>query len=426
MRFTSLDDWLNWQTTLHPQEIELGLQRCQEVARRLSLQPPRFPIISVAGTNGKGSSVMLLETILSAQGYRVGRYMSPHLRRYHERISIGHQEITSSQLCEAFAAVDEARQEISLTYFEFGTLAALWFFRQSRVDMAVLEIGLGGRLDAVNVFDPTVALVTAIDIDHTDWLGPDRESIGFEKAGILRAQCPAVCSDPQPPLSLINHAHQLNTPLFRLGQDFHYTKFLDGTWRWESHNRFYCRLPPPNLPGDFQLRNAAGVLMALTLFGQYFPVSQIAIRKGLMNFRLPGRFQILPGRVIRILDVAHNPAGARVLREMLIQYPCRGQTHALMGVLKDKDILGILAALQDCVSHWHVASLDTPRSADGHLLVTYLQDLGATSIQCHPSITAGYRHLLSHAATGDRIVVFGSFYTVAEVSRVEDLPTQFP
>jgi len=421
MRFTTLDDWLNWQMTLHPCEIDLGLQRCQQVAHRLGLLTPRFPIISVAGTNGKGSSVALLDAILSAQSYRVGRYMSPHLIRYHERIGIGGQEVNSQQLCEAFAAVDEARQDLSLTYFEFGTLAAMWLFQQNKVDMAVLEVGLGGRLDAVNVFNPTVALITTIDIDHTDWLGPDRDSIGFEKAGILRAQQPAVCSDPQPPASLIAHAQQLGTPLYCLGRDFNYTKFLDGSWRWESNNRFYCRLPPPNLPGDFQLQNASGVLMALTLFGQYFPVSQMAVRRGLTSIRLPGRFQVLPGKMTRILDVAHNPSGARVLREVLAQHPCSGQTHALVGILKDKDILGILTPLQECVAHWHVADLNTPRSAESQTLVAHLQTLGVTSIQRHSSITAGYRYLLSQAVAGDRIVVFGSFYTVAEVLYVEGL-----
>jgi dihydrofolate synthase/folylpolyglutamate synthase len=422
MRFTTLDQWLDWQSSLHPHEIELGLTRCRTVAQRLNLLPPQFPVISVAGTNGKGTSVILLDAILSAAGYRIGRFMSPHLLRYNERICIAGIEADDAQICQAFNLIEEVRDDISLTFFEFSTLAALLVFQHNNVDLAVLEVGLGGRLDAVNIVDPEIALVTAIDIDHVDWLGHDRESIGFEKAGIFRARRPAVCSDANPPLSLIEHAEQLQAPLFYLGRDFSYNKLSDKTWNWhcsKSTDNGFSHLPVPSLAGDFQLQNAAGVLMVLELLN--FQVSEAAIRQGLVNATLPGRFQVLPGRVTRILDVAHNPLGAQVCAHSLGQLPCIGETHAVVGMLKDKDIAGVLSVMQSSINHWHVAALNTPRCASTQCLVEHLtaMGVGATRIDIYDSIKKAYEYLLfdRNLPDGDRIIVFGSFYTVAEVLR---------
>ena len=438
MHFKTLDQWLDWQISLNPREIELGLSRISTVARRLNLLSPSFPIINVAGTNGKGSSVILLDAILSAAGYRVGRYTSPHLLRYNERICIGGIEATDAELCQAFDLIEEVRDGIALTFFEFSTLAALLVFQRNEIDLAVLEVGLGGRLDAVNIFDPDIALVTAIDIDHTDWLGHDRESIGFEKAGIFRAQCPAVCSDANPPQRLIEHATQLQAPLYCLGHDFTYQKNNEKTWNWqviENKTDFkefkefkkarFLNLPLPRLPGDFQLQNAAGVLMILTLLNHgKRHVSESAIHEGFIHAKILGRFQVLSGRVTRILDVAHNPASAKALADLLRQHPCQGKTHAVVGMLKDKDIAGVLAVMRDSIDYWHIAPLPlkVPRAASLKCLSDHLETMGITHrIIFSASITKAYQYAIAHAQEEDRVIVFGSFYAVAEVLRVESL-----
>jgi dihydrofolate synthase / folylpolyglutamate synthase len=418
MRFTTLNQWLDWQTILHPRDMALGLTRVNTVAKRLNLLKPQFPIITVAGTNGKGSSVILLDAILSAAGYRVGRYMSPHLLRYNERIAIAGVEASDVELCQAFYLIDQARDEIQLTFFEFGTLAAMLLFQDSDIDLAILEVGLGGRLDAVNCFDPDIALVTSIDIDHIEWLGDNRESIGFEKAGIFRAQRPAVCSDPNPPQSLIKQAQQLEAKLYYQGRDFTYRKNKENTWAWQNYAPFPSNslsdnhLPQPSLFGDFQLQNAAGVLMVLELLNRSFSISKAAVNEGLIKANLPGRFQVLPGKVSRIFDVAHNPLAAQVLKASLNTMDCSGETYAIVGMLKDKDIIGFLRVMLDCITHWYVAALETPRTASAHTLVEHLRALGALSIQSYSSIGAAYRHAQSQAQPGDRIVVCGSFYTV--------------
>lgn len=401
MRFNTLNQWLNWQQTSHPTEIELGLERCRTVAQRLNLLSSAFPIISVAGTNGKGSSVILLDSILSAAGYSVGRYTSPHLLRYNERICVNGNTATDADICQAFELIDKARAEISLTYFEFSTLAAVLIFQQYNVDVAILEVGLGGRLDAVNVFDAEIALVTAIDIDHVDWLGDDREAIGFEKAGIFRQQRPAVCSDPNPPQSLIDHAKNLQSPLYCINRDFSYP----------SH------LPAPKLAGEYQKQNAAGVLMVLKLLK--LSVSEAAISQGLTTATLAGRFQILPGPITRILDVAHNPLGARKLAALLAEQTCKAKTHALIGMLKDKDIVQVLKILIDYIDEWHVTDLKAERAASSEFIAEQLQNLSVSTIKKYSSVNMAYKQILSNANEGDRIIVFGSFYTVAAVLEIE-------
>lgn len=413
--FKTLDEWLQWQMTLHPQEIDLGLERCRAVAQRLNLLSPPFPVVTVAGTNGKGSSVALLESIFSSAGYRVGCYTSPHLLRYNERIRIAGHEVSDEALCQAFATVDAARQTVSLTYFEFGTLAALVLFHQEALDIVILEVGLGGRLDATNLVAATCALVTPIGIDHVEWLGPDRESIGFEKAGIFRTQQLAVCNEAQPPLRLLEHARQLSTALHCVERDYHYTQISTTRWAWQGPRHQYTDLPVPNLLGSFQVANAAGVLMVVELLQSIRPVPVTALRRGLISVNLRGRFQMLSTPVSTILDVAHNPLGVEVLKQTLKEIPCHGETHALVGILRDKDQATMLKTLLDTVDQWHLAPLDTPRSAKVEDLMIHLKNLGVTKIHSYPSVTAAYTHICQHIHPDARLVVFGSFFTVAEV-----------
>lgn len=423
MYFYTLADWLVWQATLHPKTIDLGLARCQQVAQRLNLTKFPFKIITVAGTNGKGSSVAMLEAIYRASGYRTGCYTSPHLLEYNERICISGQPVSDEQLCDAFFHIEQARGDDSLTYFEFGTLAALWLFQRAGLDVVILEVGLGGRLDAVNVFDADVALVTQIGIDHVEWLGTNRNSIALEKAGVFRPARPAVCSDPEPPESLINHATTLKTPLYCLKQQFSYQKIDDKHWDWHNNLITYQHLPCPHLLGAYQLQNAAGVLMVISLLQGNLPVSEAAIRQGLQTVQLLGRFQIVLSSVMRIFDVAHNPLGISVFKENLQQYPCSGKTHAVVGILKDKAVAAMLAEIAPLIDRWYVAPLDTPRSASGAELVGYLQALHQTTITCCDTIATAYRQALRDAQPDDRVVVFGSFYTVAAALAIEKAVT---
>ena len=422
MRFNTLKEWLSWQETLHSKKIDLTLSRCQTVAKRLDLLNPDFPVITVGGTNGKGSSVTFLDSILIAAEYRTGRSTSPHLVHYNERICIAGKMVEDDALCQAFAAIDEARQNISLTYFEFNTLATLYLFKQQKVDIAILEVGLGGRFDAANIVDPTIALITSIDLDHTDWLGDTREKIGFEKAGIFRPQQSAVCADPNPPKSVLNHAKQLGTILYCQNREFNYIK-KEQTWQWHSELQNYHDLPLPSLHGDFQLQNASGVLMALNLLVQKgYPVSEKAIHYGLTHAQIAGRCQIIEGDITQILDVTHNVAGANALRENLEHYIKSGRVHAVVGMLKDKDIKNVFATLQDKIDEWHVSPLDTARSATKEQLVTTLQDLNITQYTAYSTILAAYNHALEQAEKGDYVIVFGSFYTVSAVLN-QDLQT---
>jgi len=382
-RFNSLQDWLSWQETLHPSEIELGLERIATVFRRLHADTFCCPVITIAGTNGKGSSLRMLESIYQADGYTVGAYSSPHLLRYNERIRVDGEEVTDTEIAAAFARIDAARADISLTYFEFGTLAALDIFMQQQPDVVLLEVGLGGRLDAVNIIDADVALLTAISLDHTDWLGTDRDAIGFEKAGILRAHRPVVCSDVDVPQSVLKHAADLASPLYRLGHEFDF-EMQSPDWRWYEGRGQTLDLPSPALRGTHQYRNAAGVLMVLALLQSRLPVSRAAIRAGLLNAHLAGRFQSVPGQSADapswIYDVAHNPQSVGQLAQMLAdsQQPGRS-TVALLGMLADKDSAAALEHIHSQIDEWHLAALDTPRSEKPETLrdiVASLSELG--------------------------------------------------
>ncbi len=412
-RFATLDDWLRWQETLHPRTIELGLERVRTVLRRLQPEPPPHIAITVGGTNGKGSCVALLEAILRAAGYRVGAYTSPHLLRYNERIRVDGTEVSDDALCRIFARIDAARGDISLTYFEFGTLAALELFRAAGVEVALLEVGLGGRLDAVNIIDADAALVVSIGLDHTDWLGPDRDSIGYEKAGIYRAGRPAVCADPDPPRRLVEHARDIGATFLQAGRDYGFAR-TGQTWRWWADDLCCDELPPPGLAGSHQTGNAAAVLMTLASLRDRLPVSAAAIRGGLARAELPGRFQSISGPVEWILDVAHNPHGAAVLAANLLERPCAGQTRAVIGLLADKDANGVIRALTGLIDAWHPATLIGPRGRTGDELARVMRAVGAQATAA-ADIAAACRAARTAARPGDRIVVLGSFQTVAPV-----------
>ncbi|HRF43273.1 MAG TPA: bifunctional tetrahydrofolate synthase/dihydrofolate synthase [Candidatus Competibacteraceae bacterium] len=423
MRFTTLDDWLSWQETLHPQAIDLGLERVRIVLGKLQPGPLPFTVITVGGTNGKGSCVTFLEAILQAAGYQTGAYTSPHLLRYNERIRVNGVDAEDQSLCEVFSRIDTARGDLSLTYFEFGTLAALELFHRAGVDVAVLEVGLGGRLDAVNAVDADAALITSIDLDHTDWLGADRDSIAYEKAGIFRPDRPAICADSDPPPRLIEQAHRMGARFFRAGDDYHFTR-TGTSWRWQSAESQLDNLPIPALPGEQQLGNAAAVLTTLASLQQRLPVSPGAIRAGLADANLPGRFQIIPGLVEWILDVAHNPSAAAVLARNLQMRPCRGRTFAIIGLLADKDARGVIEALTNTVDTWYAVTLEGIRGRTGAELMMLLHEMGASATAVtHIRNACQAAHAAAHP--GDRIIVLGSFHTVAPVLSIQPWLSDF-
>lgn len=413
MRFATLDDWLSWQETLHPRAIDLGLERVRAVLRRLQPDPLPHVTITVGGTNGKGSCVALLEAILRAAGYRVGAYTSPHLLRYNERIRVDGAEVDDASICRAFARIDAARGDRSLTYFEFGTLAALELFRDAAVDVAVLEVGLGGRLDAVNTVDADAALVVSIDIDHVEWLGPDRDSIGYEKAGIYRPGRPAICADPDPPARLLDHTRNLGAKLWQIGRDYDFAR-TGQTWRWWSADAKFDELPPPALTGEHQFDNAAAALATLLSLRHRLSIQPDAIRAGLSEARLSGRFQIISGPVEWVLDVAHNPRAAAVLANNLRGRPRFGRTLAIIGLLADKDANGVIQTLVGIVDEWYAITLAGPRGRAGADLVALLRTAGARATACDDAINA-CRAARQAACPGDRIVVLGSFHVVAPV-----------
>lgn len=417
LRFNRLEKWLEWQESLHFTAIELGLERCRRVANNMGLLKPSYNVISVAGTNGKGSSITLLDQILRNANYKVGRYTSPHLLKYNERICINGEEVSDTELCESFDRIDRARGDISLTYFEFGTLAALDLFRQHNVELAILEVGLGGRLDAVNVLDADVALITSIDIDHQQWLGDNRESIAREKAGIFRNKALAICSDPNPPQSLLDCADALGTPLSVAGRDYNYSSH-DDRWSWKSSNFSLEDLPRPMQYCDFQLQNAAGVLMVLDKIQHEYPVSEEDIKQGLNSFRLNGRMQIIPGEVARILDVAHNSQSVKVLVENLKEIPCVGQTHILVGMLKDKDHPKVLKVLSEVADSWSIVTLYQDRGCDAKTLISDLDVLGIKdNVSEFKNVEQALDQLHQSSKPGDRIVITGSFLTVGAALR---------
>jgi len=415
-----LDDWLRWQERLNPRHVDLGLDRCARVAARMRLDASPMPVVTVAGTNGKGSCVAYLASILERAGYSVAAYTSPFLARYNESIRVGAREVEDGELIAAFERVEQAREDVALTFFEFRTLAAMDIIRRSSAAVALLEVGLGGRLDAVNLLDADVAVVTSVDLDHMDWLGPDRESIGREKAGIFREHRPAVCADPNPPVSLVEHARNLGADLHTVGRE--YAWHHDGpTWSWRGHDRAYKELPAPGMHGEFQYGNAAAALMALALLGPRFDVDAAAVREGIANAWLPGRQQIIPGTVERLVDVAHNGEAARALAATLRSRPAARRTHAVFAVLADKDPTVVAGALDGVIDEWHTATLPGPRAERGeHLARVLRKQFPGHPVTVHGDVAGAWRAALSAARRGDRVVAFGSFLTAREVLSVEN------
>ena len=385
----------------------------RRVADAMGLQPD-FPVITVAGTNGKGSTCALLGAMLRAAGFRVGNYYSPHLLRYNERVRIDGEMASDADLVAAFAAIEAARGDESLTYFEFGTLAAMWHFMRCKVDCAVLEVGLGGRLDAVNLWDADCSIVTSIGLDHTEYLGDTREAIAVEKAGVYRGGRPAVCVDRHPPHTLIDHAAAIGAHLHCIDRDFRFDRH-ERQWSFEGLGARYTGLPLPALVGEHQVQNATGVIAALTLLRERLPVPAGAIREGLMSVALAGRFQVLPGRPLTILDVAHNPHAAGILARNLRAIPPTGRTHAVFSILADKDVAGTVAALADQVDVWWVAGLPGPRGRDAQQLADLVASQVSAPVHACPTPVDAWRAVRGQVDVDDKIVVFGSFLTVAEV-----------
>ncbi|HXM81359.1 MAG TPA: bifunctional tetrahydrofolate synthase/dihydrofolate synthase [Burkholderiales bacterium] len=404
----SLEDWLQFIERQHPAAISLGLERVNEVLGRLRAALA-CPVITVGGTNGKGSTCAMLEAILRAAGYRTGLYTSPHLVRYGERVRVAGEEADEAALCEAFAAVDAARGPIALTYFEFGTLAALWLFARQNIDAAVLEVGLGGRLDAVNAVDADCAVLTSVGIDHVEYLGNDREAIGREKAGIFRAGRPAVIAEPDPPRSVL----EATGSKLLVGKDFGYVAESNQWTYWGPRGR-RAGLAYPGLRGKVQLRNAAAALCALDALE--LPITMQEIRRGLAEVVLAGRFHVLPGRPQVVLDVAHNPQAAKILEQNLAASGFAPETIAVCGMLRDKDIAGVLREVAPRITRWHFASLSGPRGATAEeLKKAFLQAGGSAPFELHASPQKAFAAAKERASENDKIIVFGSFLTVGEV-----------
>jgi dihydrofolate synthase/folylpolyglutamate synthase len=423
----TLDDWLAHCERIHPRTIDMGLDRVQTVLQRLGLKFD-VPVFTVAGTNGKGSTCAMLESILLQAGYRVGLYAKPHLVHFEERCRVNGRMVEADVLVPHFEAVEAARGEVSLTYFEFTTLVIARALSMAEVDVVILEVGLGGRLDAVNAIDTDCAIITSIDLDHTDYLGPDRESIGREKAGIMRTGRPVIVSDPVPPQSVKDHAQAIDADLWLFGRDFNYSgdKLQ---WSWAGRNKRYNSMAYPALRGANQLLNASGVLAALSAMHHRLPITAQAVRNGLALVELPGRFQIVPGQPTLVLDVAHNPHAVAALANNLDQMAFYPRTFAVFGAMADKDISTLLTRMLPVVDGWYCTNLPTPRAATAEALVELVRSAegeararGAVlpariDASAHGDPRSALLAALEAADPADRIVVFGSFYTVGGVMK---------
>jgi len=416
----NLAEWLSYIESLHPKAIAMGLDRVKQMINRLKLHP-KFTIITVAGTNGKGSTCAMLEQIYTNAGYQVGCYTSPHLLRYNERVRINKQEVNDEALCAAFSAVDEARLEfqadvISLTYFEVGTLAAMWHFMQTGVDVAILEIGLGGRLDAVNAFEPDCSIVTSVDLDHQEFLGNTRESIGFEKARVYRKSLPAICGDVNPPASLLAYTQEIHADFKLVNQDFAFT--LDGvdSWKYSSEDVTYT-LPIPALTGAYQLSNASCAVAAVQSLQLRLPVSEVHIANAMRQVGLAGRFQTISNTPQVILDVAHNPHAARALAANLNAIRAESsRTIAVFAMLADKDIQSVVQAVKHEIDIWYVAGIDNIRGASADDLAAIVSEVDPKAkLKVFQNANIAYQQAYIDAGENDKIIVFGSFYTVANV-----------
>jgi dihydrofolate synthase/folylpolyglutamate synthase len=403
----SLTSWLEYLGKLHPKEIDLGLERVASVAHRLNLLPVPYKTIIVGGTNGKGTTCHLLESIYRCAGYKTGLATSPHLLTFNERIVVNGEMASDHAIVDAFSQIEHARAEISLSYFEFSLLASLIIFHKQKIDIAILEVGLGGRLDAVNIVDADVAVITTIDFDHMQWLGNSRELIAYEKAGIFRSLKPAVIGDVNVPQSAIGFANSLNARVYRQAIDFSY-KLNKASWEWKTKDLSLTHLPLPQIP----IQNASTALMAITCMNTLLPVNDKHIIQALSQLKVPGRFQVVNKHCPIILDVAHNPQSAKLLAENLDKHPCQGRTFAVFSALADKDIAGIIAPLTQNIDLWFYAGLDAARASSLEQLTTCLEGL---TKQKYASIELAYQAALCSANKDDRIVVFGSFFVVAAI-----------
>lgn len=421
----SLQDWLQYLEHQHHKEIDLGLERISKVANALSADRPAPTVITVAGTNGKGSTLRYLEQILLADGRRVGTYSSPHFIDYRERVRVNGLELDEAEHCAAFAAVEAARGEVSLTYFEFGTLAAFWLITRHQVEVAILEVGLGGRLDAVNLVEPDISVVTSVGIDHIEFLGDNRDQVGFEKAGIYRAGKPAICADPEPPQSLLVHAKNIGAQLILSGRDFNCNINAElqasaTSWNFEYAGWQQFQLPLPSLP----LTNAATALTALAQLPH--KPSRTSIEEGLKNATLPGRVEVFNSQPLVVLDVAHNPQAAAYLASQISQRWPQHKVRAVCAMLKDKDIEGTLACLMPVIDSWYLAPTPGPRGASAERIEAALEQragepqLKSAAKKCFPSIKNAYQSALTDAEEGDLVLCFGSFLTIQAIYQLED------
>ncbi|MET0229428.1 MAG: bifunctional tetrahydrofolate synthase/dihydrofolate synthase [Rhodanobacteraceae bacterium] len=411
----NLDDWLDYQQRVHPRAIALGLDRVREVWTRLGTPAPAPVVITIGGTNGKGSTVAFLEAMLRAAGNRVGAFTSPHLLRYNERLRIDGADVDDAAIVGAFERIEAARGDVALTYFEFGTLAALLLFADAKLDVALLEVGLGGRLDAVNLVDADAAIVTTVDFDHQDWLGNERDGIGREKAGIFRSGRPAIVGEPDPPRGLLDEAARIGANVRRLGRDFT-IEIADRAWRWRSGDDELA-LPPPSLDASCQHQNAAAAIAALFALRDRLGWHPDAIARGVASAHIAARLQRFASVPELIIDVAHNPQAARMLAGWLAAHPVRGRTLAVFGALGDKDIGGIVAALDEAITRWHLAGLaaDSPRGLDAATLADRVRTASdrAAIAGTHDDVAAALAAVFASASDGDRVIAFGSFFVAA-------------
>ncbi|GAB4568642.1 MAG: bifunctional tetrahydrofolate synthase/dihydrofolate synthase [Rhizobacter sp.] len=415
---TTLAEWLGHCERLHPKNIDMGLARSEAIKQRLGLAF-KVPVITVAGTNGKGSTCTMLESIGLQAGYKVGLYIKPHFVHFEERCRVNGSMVSAAELLPHFEAVEQARGDMALTYFEFTTMAILRLLSQAELDMVILEVGLGGRLDTVNVIDADCAVITSIALDHMEYLGPDREAIGREKAAIMRPGKPAVFSDPVPPASVAAYAKEIGADLWQIGRDFNYAGDKQ-QWGWGGRNKRFNGLAYPALRGANQLLNASGALAAFEALRDRLPITAQAVRNGLAMLELPGRFQIVPGQPTLVLDVAHNPHAVGALFENLDQMGFFPRTHAVFGVMADKDVAAILTRMAPLVDHWYFCDLPIPRAATAQQLKSLHESLGLrgpgpVTTACHSNPSEALRAAVAAADPADRIVAFGSFYTVGGV-----------
>lgn len=412
-RFDALEDWLEWQERCHSRPIDLGLERVAEVYRRLNSNADIITI-TVAGTNGKGSCVAFLEAMYRAQGYKVGAYTSPHILRYNERIRIDGEAVADDTICEAFERIDQVRGDTSLSYFEFGTLAALDIFARNQLDVQLLEVGLGGRLDAVNIIDPDVALVSTIALDHVDWLGDSVEQIAREKAGIFRAATPAIIGDDQVPADLLAVAEEKSALVLQFGRQFNYRKTHDG-WDWVGAEQVLKDLPVPAFKGEHQYRNASAVIMAVHCLQPRLPMDESAIRQGLSNAKLAGRFQLIAGEPAVLLDVGHNPQAVQTLLDYLQSDFPAVKIRAVFAMMKDKDIASVIALMRERVAEWYLAPLINPRAASPEILHELFRQQQLDNVHAgYNDFSAAFAAARRDSLPNEMILIFGSFFLVSE------------